>query len=312
MTEQHKEIQGLVFNIQRFSLHDGPGIRTLVFLKGCPLSCIWCANPEGLTLKNQVLYDKKKCKSCGACLACPEGAVYEENGFFLINQKLCNGCGVCAAVCRYGAKSMTNKPMTAREVVRICERDRAFYRNGVGGLTLGGGEPLFQSAFALEILRLAKENSLHTAIETSACVKTGVFLAAIDLCDIAYIDIKAIDDSLHKKITGTSNKLIIKNIKSADAHIAKTGKNNIKLRIPLIPECNDNIENLKMTGEFIASLNGSYPVEILPFHNFGESKYEKLGFSYPFADWGNMKKTEATFAGEILSDMGLSVSINTH
>lgn len=312
MVENPQDVLGLVFNIQRFSLHDGPGIRTLVFLKGCPLRCIWCANPEGLTLKNQVLLDKNKCIGCGECLSCPEGAIYEKNGIFLTNPELCTGCGECVTKCRYGARSMTNKQMSAREVVDICEKDRAFYRNSVGGLTLGGGEPLLQTDFALAILQSAKERGLHTAIETSACIKKEAFLSGIKLCDTVFIDIKAIDPALHKKITGVSNKLILDNIRELDASPERTAGKDITLRIPLIPGCTDEISNIENIGKFIKSLNGNYAVEVLPFHNFGESKYEKLGLSYAFADEGNMKENEADNVYERLTDMGLSVQVNTH
>lgn len=312
MVENSRNVLGLVFNIQRFSLHDGPGIRTLVFLKGCPLRCVWCANPEGLTLNNQVLLDKRKCTGCGDCIVCPEKAIYESEGKYLTNQSLCNGCGNCVTVCKYNARTMTNMRMSALEVIQASERDTPFYKNGGGGLTLGGGEPLFQSKFALAILRLAKERNLNCAIETSAQVNTSVFLSAVSLCDNVFIDIKAANDEIHRKITGHSNRQILKNIQKMDETFNDKEKEKVTLRIPLIPTCNADLSIIKGIGEFIKSLKGNYKVQILPFHNFGESKYQKLGLKYIFSGQGNMKEEEAIPYRDLLSDMGLSVEINTH
>lgn len=307
-----RDISGIVFNIQRFSLHDGPGIRVLFFLKGCPLRCVWCANPEGLTLDNQILVDPKKCVGCGDCMICPENAVYQSNNVYLTNPDLCLGCGQCISVCKHRARTKTNIPMSALEVIEICEREKPFFKNSQGGITLGGGEPLFQDEFSLEILRLAREREIHSVIETSACVKSSVFLEAISLCNHAFVDIKAVEDDVHTSITGVSNRHILKNIIKMDETLSADEKEKITFRIPLIPACNADPASIKGIGEFIQSLKGNYPIEILPFHNFGESKYEKLGLSYRFAGEGNMPKDEATPYQDLLSEMGLSVKINTH
>ncbi|WP_392561104.1 glycyl-radical enzyme activating protein [Orbus sturtevantii] len=310
--DDSKDVLGVVFNIQRFSLHDGPGIRTLVFLKGCPLRCIWCANPEGLTLNNQVLLDKRKCIGCGDCIPCPNSAIYRSNKQYLTDPNLCNGCGQCVEVCKYQARKMSNNCMSALEVIKICEKDKFFFNNGGGGLTLSGGEPLSQHQFALAILKLAKQRNLNLAIETSALVKTSVFLSAISLCDHVFIDIKAINSNLHRQITGVSNQQILKNIRQMDEYLSEPEKEKVTLRIPLIPTCNAEVSIIKEIGEFITSLKGNYKTEILPFHNFGESKYEKLGLNYIFAGNGNMKEEEAIPYKELLSSMGVSVQINTH
>lgn len=312
MVESARDILGFVFNIQRFSLHDGPGIRTLVFLKGCPLNCIWCANPEGLKLQNQVLLDKRKCTGCADCMVCPEKAIYEYEGIYLTNPELCKGCGECVLVCRYKARKMSAKQMSATEVVDICERDASFFADGGGGLTLGGGEPLFQTEFALEILKIAKKRNINTAIETTACVKKSVFLKAISLCETVFIDIKAFDDNLHKQLTGTSNRLIYENISFMDAHLSDAERKKIIFRIPLIPDHNCDKENIIAIGTFIKSLKGDYPVEILPFHNFGESKYEQLCIDYKFKNEGNMKEKDAFPIRDLLAEMGMDVKINTH
>ena len=307
--ERHDE-KGLVFNIQRFSLHDGPGIRTLVFLKGCPLRCAWCANPEGLTRKNQVLYHKAKCRNCGACLQCPSGAISVADGQYCTDQPRCTGCGACEKLCVYGARTMTNQYMSAQEVIDICLRDSMFYKNSQGGITLGGGDPMGQPAFAQEILYLAKENGLNSSIETSAYADKETFFSIIKFCNTVHVDIKSVDPVIHKKITGVSSDTILRNIKAYDDRNENNGK--IIFRIPLVPGYNAEIKNIESIGAFIASLKGTYAVELLPFHNFGGSKYEQLCYPYALKDADNMKKSEAVPYADALSAMGLSVTINTH
>lgn len=205
---------------------------------------------------------------------------------------------------------MTNRCMSAQEIIDICVRDHAFYKNSKGGITLGGGDPLFQSGFARKILELAKENTLNTSIETSACATEKDFFSVIELCDTIHIDIKAVDSHIHSKITGIANAKILKNIRAYDRRAIKSGR--LIFRIPLIPGYTAGMENIRAIGQFVASLDGAYPIEILPFHNFGGSKYEQLCLPYTLEDMDNMKKSEAAPYAEFLADMGLSVTINTH
>lgn len=307
---ENENLNGVVFNVQRFSLHDGPGIRTLVFLKGCPLRCLWCSNPEGILARNQVLYDKRKCRKCGACMVCPSDAIRIEDGWFVTDQSKCTGCGECEKACCYGARTMTNRRMTAREVVDIAKRDKPFYGEN-GGLTIGGGDPMFQPVFAQEVLSLARREGINTAIETSGYGATQFFLALADLADTAHVDLKAFDNELHKSITGVSNAPILKNIRQYDSQRAFSSGRKMIFRLPLIPGCNATEENVEAIGKFILSLRGSYAVEILPFHNFGENKYERLCIPYRLAGAPNMDETSAASYSDLLSGMGLSVSVNT-
>ena len=309
MTDRDK-LNGVVFNVQRFSLHDGPGIRTLVFLKGCPLRCLWCANPEGILARNQVLYDKRKCRKCGSCMICPADAIYMQDDWFLTDQSKCTGCGECERVCAYGARKMTNKRMTAREVVDLVKRDMMFY-GGRGGLTIGGGDPMFQPQFAKEVLALAKSEGVNTAIETSGYGATQYFLALADLADTAHVDLKAFDNDLHKRLTGVSNAPILKNIRQYDSQRAFASGRKMVFRIPLVPGYNDAMENVEQIGKFVLSLRGSYDMELLPFHNFGENKYERLCVPYKLSGLMNMDEISAAPFNEMLTGMGLSVSVNT-
>lgn len=273
-------MDGLIFDMQHYSLHDGPGIRTLVFLKGCPLRCQWCSNPESQSLENEVMVSGQECigkDKCGLCLeACKAGAIsISGNTDVQINRASCNGCGDCAEACPGNALRNTNKRTPISKVINYVLQDVSYYRKGGGGATLSGGEPLFQYDFCLELLKELKRNRIHTAIETTAFCEWNKLQEASDYIDLFLIDIKHMDDNTHREVTGMSNRLILENIQ----RLAELGK-QIEIRIPLIPGINDSEENLTQTAEFVSDKVKGARVTLLPYHRLGGMKYEQLGKPY--------------------------------
>lgn len=282
------ELKGLVFDIQGFSVHDGPGSRTLVFLSGCPLRCEWCANPEGSELKQRLLFSTQRCKSkkngCARCVnACPYGAITaadHEEKTIDFNRKLCNVCTTfeCAKACCYEAARISGKWTTISELIRIIERDRNFWKKG--GVTFTGGEPFVQKEFLKEVLKRCKKLYIHTAVETTAYVENDVFLPIMEYVDFAFIDIKHMDDEKHKEKTGVSNNLILQNITSLNA---SGWKGRLILRMPIINQYNDTEENIKSAIGFMIK-NNLFEINILPFHRMGDSKWTQLGMTYKYKE----------------------------
>ena len=269
--------KGLIFDIQRYCIHDGPGIRTVVFFKGCPLRCKWCANPESLNAFEELGYGKNDCIRCGSCVkACKNGAITLGEDGIVINRKKCSLCFDCAAVCPTGAMRMMGKCYSLEEVIEIVKKDEMFYKNSGGGLTLSGGELLRQSEFASALLEKAKELGIHTAIETSGYAQWDSFKQVLKNTDLVLMDIKHVNDEKHTLYTGVSNTLILGNFKK----IQKLGKPLI-VRIPVIPGFNTDEESI---GEYIDFLTGCgiCEVNLLAFHQLGESKYDMMGMDYSF------------------------------
>jgi pyruvate formate lyase activating enzyme len=273
-------IKGLVFDIQRFSIHDGPGIRTNVFMKGCPLDCIWCHNPESLDGKAEIGYYKQKCLYCGACaVQCPgelhavnqDGHVYSRAG--------CVRCGVCARACPAGALAVVGKEMTAAEVLREVKKDEAFYRNSGGGMTLSGGEPFYQPEFALALLSLAKGDGLHTCVETCGVASFDTLGKAAEYTDQFLYDVKETDPARHLEYTGLSNELILENLFRLDAAGAK-----IVLRCPIIPGLNDSEAHFLRICELAGRLKNVESIDVEPYHPLGVSKAEAIGKAARFTD----------------------------
>ena len=245
-------VKGTVFNIQRFCVNDGPGIRTTVFLKGCPLSCVWCHNPESQRFEPEILFYKDKCTGCGRC-KCVTAA---DRDF----------------VCFNGAKEICGKTVSANEVTAEVLKDKPFYENSGGGVTLSGGEPLAQYDFSLELLKKAKENGIHTAIETCGYAEKSKILEIAKYVDLFLFDCKETDQELHKEYTGFDNKIILENLKALSDAGSK-----IILRCPIIPGFNDRAEHFKGISETAEKFIGIEHIEIEPFHPLGESKYSALG-----------------------------------
>jgi len=273
---------GLVFNIQRYSVHDGPGIRTLVFMKGCPMRCLWCCNPEGQNPYPEMAYFESLCSRCRKCVAaCPKKAItVSEDGQLRTLRELCDNCGQCVVVCPRQARQVFGKYYTVNEVLEIAKKDTAFYWRSGGGITVGGGEPLSQPDFVRELLENAKEQyGLHTAVETSGYAEPDVIERVLGSVDLVLFDLKHIDPHKHLKLTGMSNDLILRNIRLVVNRIVPE-KKELLIRVTVVPSLNDDVDDLLCFAEFVKSLGEGVRVELLPYHEFGVAKYRALDRRY--------------------------------
>jgi len=269
-------IKGNIFNIQRYCIHDGPGIRTTAFLKGCGLRCYWCHNPESWAAAPQIQVFFEKCIGCGNCFkACPAGAHGVTKKGREFKRELCGGCGACAEVCYAEALVLRGKRVSVREVLAELEKDREFYEQSGGGVTFSGGEPLCQPEFLEALLRECKAVGLHTAVDTAGNADWAVFEAVMPFADLWLYDVKVIDGAKHKKATGADNSAILGNLKALMAAGA-----DINIRVPVIPGLNDGEEEKKAIMGFLEGLRYSGPVEYLPFHRMAQGKYDSLGMAY--------------------------------
>ncbi len=267
------DIRGMVFDIQRFSIHDGPGIRTTVFLKGCPLRCLWCQNPEGLSPAQQLAYSPDRCIGCGACVAhCPRGAHRTDpGGQRVLDRSRCAVCGLCAQHCHADALEIIGSEMTVTEVLEEVLRDRPFYETSGGGVTLSGGEPMMQFAFTQALLSAAQSAGLHACLETSGFCEASKLEAVREHVDLLLFDLKDTDDASHRRLTGVSNGPILSNLRRL--HDAGT---RIVLRCPIVPGCNDREDHFAALAALCRELPRIEGVEVMPYHRLGESKHARL------------------------------------
>ena len=272
--------QGTIFNIQKFSIHDGPGIRTTVFLKGCPLRCAWCANPESQSFKTQILYDHDKCVGCRKCLsACQNQALsMDEQGWIRISEDKCAGCRSCVNACQTHALSFEGEQKNVNEIVEICLQDLDFYEESQGGVTISGGEGMAQPAFAAALLDTLHEHGIHTAIETTGFTSPENFQFLAGKLDLLLFDLKHWNCQKHEEGTGVSNELILNNLKWA----VQNGL-NVLVRIPVIPGFNDSLEDAREFAKLFLNI-GVSKVQLLPFHQMGENKYRWMNKAYNYKD----------------------------
>ncbi|MHA1380211.1 MAG: glycyl-radical enzyme activating protein [Candidatus Helarchaeota archaeon] len=296
--------KGIIFNIQRYCIHDGPGIRTLVFFKGCPLRCIWCSNPESQNSFPEILFTKVKCIGCGKCAeVCPENAIIK-SADKRIDRDKCTMCMKCVETCYAEALEIAGKEMTVEEAIKEVEKDRPFYEKSGGGVTVSGGEGFMQPKFLKSIFQECKNRGIDTAIETCGYANWAVLEEILEYIDLILVDIKHMDDARHEKLTGKSNKLILDNIRKM-AELRK----KIIIRFPLIPSYNDSEDNIRKTGEFVKELEGVNEINIIPFHRLGESKYEHLDREWLVGDIKPPSQEKLEEVKKILESYGLKVKI---
>ena len=302
-----ENVKGFVFDIQHYSIHDGPGIRTTVFLSGCPLKCLWCQNPESQGLYRQLFFIYDKCTGCGKCISvCVHGAVTLNGKIAKTDRNLCKSCGECVLACPNQARNIVGQEITSGQIYKEAASDKMFYEESNGGVTLSGGEVLLQPEFSSAILELCKSDGIHTAVETSGYSSWENIKQVLTYTDLVLFDFKHFDDDEHKKLTGVSNKTILQNVNKIwhDLRIP------IIARLPIIPGCNDSKMNINQTAKFISTkLDKSIEVHLLPYNDLGRAKHKNL--EQPWNGFSGTIPTDEKMIeiAKILASYGLSVKI---
>ena len=300
--------QGLIFDIRKYTLHDGPGVRTTVFFKGCPLNCLWCCNPESQVSRPELVWVRERCLGCDLCLAvCPADALQTTaDGAKAIDHERCDRCGRCAERCPGEALNLIGRLVTVDEVLAEVTRDALYFESSGGGLTLSGGEPLAQPGFAAELLWRYKheEKGENTAVETCGFVEWSVFEGLAADVDLFLYDIKHMDPAEHLRLTGRDNRLILENAR----RLAQAG-HALVIRLPLIAGINDRRENLEATADFALSLAEVKRIDLLPYHRLGEPKYLRLGREYPLGGLASLPAERVAQVRQVLEQRGLEVHV---
>jgi len=313
----HKEIEkvfniveqgektGIIFNIQKFSVHDGPGIRTTVFMKGCPLHCYWCSNAESINPKPELGVIRERCNNCGKCLkACPEEAISFDDNVIRFNRDRCTACGECVAVCFPGALTIYGRQVTVGDVFKEVSRDKSFYEGSSGGVTVSGGEPLRQADFVIALFEECREAGIHTCLDTSGYAASDVLKQVLRVTDYVLFDIKHMNLETHRRVTGQPNTLILKNGRM----VAPSGAEML-CRIPLIAGVNDTVPNITETARFVKSLGDGIQVELLPYHRLGVAKYQTLDKHYPGEDYTTPLPEQVKAVKQIFEQLNVKCNI---
>ena len=298
-------VTGNIFDIRRFSIHDGPGVRTTVFFKGCPLRCWWCHNPEGQVGRPERIFRDNRCLRCQACVvACKQGAIRLDGDQIITDDEKCTLCGACVETCYAEARQIVGREMTTAQVISEIERDIAFYDESAGGVTLSGGEPLMQSDYLHELLLACADRGIHTALDTCgfACWETFDWIRPH--VDLFLYDLKLIDQDRHQKFTGASNIRILENLKRLSEH-----GHNINLRVPVIPGINDDTGNIRAVAAFAVGLPCLNQVDILPYHTAAISKYERMHRTYRVSELHPPSPERIAEITQTFEEFGLQVRV---
>lgn len=296
--------RGIIFDIKKYSIHDGPGTRTTVHFKGCPLSCWWCHNPESQSVAPAVLFRGEKCIACGSCIkSCPQQALSVSEGALVTDEGLCTGCGVCCDVCPADAREICGRPYTVEELMARLAKDEIFFRDG-GGVTFSGGEPLMQPEFLIEALDACGRVGYHRTIDTSGFAGKSVILETAKRTNLYLYDIKHMDPVRHKEYTGVDNTVILENLAALSEAGAK-----INIRLPFMPGLNSDDENMNAVGKFVSRLKGITGVNILPYHTVAKGKHDRWHMAYKLNDMLPPSDSLVHHAAGILEDFGLKVHI---
>jgi pyruvate formate lyase activating enzyme len=308
-----EENKGIIFDIQSYSVHDGPGCRTTCFMSGCFLKCEWCANPESWLKEHKIMFAEAKCKHVKGCIRCQDACnnkaiSFNEDQKLILNWEACRSCTTfeCAKACYNEALRICGKDYSVTDLLKVLNRDRQFWGSN-GGVTFSGGEPFCQSEFLLEALKKCKESYIHTAIETSAFIDTNIFLEIMKYIDFAFIDVKHMNTDKHKEKTGVYNELILKNI---EALVNSEWAGRLVLRMPVIHNFNDTEENAIETVDFMNNL-GIYEINLLPFHRMGDSKWDQLGKNYLYSKEEATDEVKMNKLQDIYLDNGIACYIGS-